>query len=58
VNVRVITNRSPEFLRAMREWEQDSLPELPPPRDYAEYERQKRAQDGLGELARYLEPAA
>lgn len=36
----------PSFFPMVNEWERDTLPELPPPRDYAEYARARREQAG------------
>lgn len=37
---------SPNYWRMLVAWEHD-LPELPPPRDYADYERRMREQLGI-----------
>lgn len=49
----------PNYFRMLAEWEHDTLPEanqLPPPCDYAEYERQVCVQHGFGMRTIYKDP--
>lgn len=44
------------YLRMLAEWNRDTLPELPPAVDYAEYERRIAASQGNGMLTRLPDP--
>lgn len=44
------------YLLMLADWERDTLPELPPAVDYAEYERRVAAAQGNGMLTRLPDP--
>lgn len=44
------------FFAMLDDWERDSLPDLPRPRDFAEYERAVCEQQGLGMRTIYRDP--